>query len=111
MCHLLQLARRRTEQLVHVLPESIQQRTMHLRILSDQLTVARSQRCTSTQPTAMTGYLWFCIQGFGNSSAGSHCTLPLVLKHVVVPSSMSGGSLIPLKIKTTRFKFKFEVEF
>ncbi|CAL8469761.1 g9303 [Coccomyxa elongata] len=39
-----QLARRRTEQLVHVLPESIQQRTMHLRILSDQLTVARSQR-------------------------------------------------------------------
>ncbi|KAK9907569.1 hypothetical protein WJX75_006157 [Coccomyxa subellipsoidea] len=39
-----QLARRRTEQLVHVLPESIQQRTMHLRIMSDQLTLARSQR-------------------------------------------------------------------
>lgn len=40
----VQLARKRTEQLVHVLPESIRQRTMHLRIKSDELTLERSQR-------------------------------------------------------------------
>ena len=40
-----QLAKRRTEQLVHVLPESIQQRSLHLHILSEQLVLARAQRC------------------------------------------------------------------
>lgn len=40
----LQLAKRRLEQLVHVLPESIKQRTLHLHILTEQLHVARGHR-------------------------------------------------------------------
>ena len=41
---LLQLAKRRLEQLVHVLPESIKQRSLHLHILSEQLHLARGKR-------------------------------------------------------------------
>ena len=41
---ILQLAKRRLEQLVHVLPESIKQRTLHLHILTEQLQLARGQR-------------------------------------------------------------------
>ena len=42
---MLQLAKRRLEQLVHVLPESIKQRSLHLHILSEQLHMARGKRC------------------------------------------------------------------
>lgn len=42
---MLQLAKRRLEQLVHVLPESIKQRSLHLHILSEQLHSARGKRC------------------------------------------------------------------
>jgi hypothetical protein len=49
----VQLANRRTEQLVHVLPESIQQRSLHLHILSEQLVLVRAQRCAAAPNMAL----------------------------------------------------------
>ena len=60
----MQLARRRLEQLVHVLPESIKQRKLHLHILLEQLNLARGHRCVmlNRKDTRLSLY-----------RSGSHC--------------------------------------
>ncbi len=55
----MQLARRRLEQLVHVLPESIKQRKLHLHILLEQLNLARGHRLAFRYDDPEAVVVWF----------------------------------------------------